>query len=393
MGALLLAGTDRVFSQPPLKVGALVPFTGRHGDSGRECARGILDAARGLNQRGGIYGRRLEIVLVDDSSQTAETIAAYRKLNETDNILLLYVYLMDTAISLSSHIQYNRLPTLASALPSHLSTPSKHPYLFSLVPTPLDQAKIGITYLSEKLGTRARKPRIVFIGSSDYSDQHFLDEAKLYAKNMGLDVPLDLFFPGPSSFKEHEVDPKRPSPTISLLSPMKEYECDFAYLSLNPKEVSLLLRDAGKTGTKVRWICNSRAFDETLSAFEGVLGVQPVAPFGEDIPGMTDIKEAHQRWHPYDNHTLSYVEGWATVRIMAEALRRSLPESQLSRERMKLSLESFRNYVVGGLVPPITFTADDHRPSVESRIFMIRGGKIRRQTDFISVGRQMRKSQ
>jgi len=78
---------------------------------------------------------------------------------------------------------------------------------------------------------------------------------------------------------------------------------------------------------------------------------------------------------------------------MAEALGRSLPESQMSRERMKLSLESLRSHIVGGLIPPITFTADDHRPSVESRIFMIKGGKIQRQTDFISVGRQMRKSQ
>jgi len=142
MGVFLFAGTDRVLSQPPLKVGALVPFTGRYGDSGRECARGILDAARGLNQRGGIYGRRLEIVLVDDASQTAETIAAYRKLNEADNVLLLYVYLMDTAISLTSHIQFNRLPTLVSALPSHLLTPSKHPYFFSLVPTPLIKPRL-----------------------------------------------------------------------------------------------------------------------------------------------------------------------------------------------------------------------------------------------------------
>ena len=65
----LLASPDSVLSQPPIKVGTLIPFTGRWGDSGRECAKGMLDAGRWLNQRGGIYGRRLEISLIEDTSQ------------------------------------------------------------------------------------------------------------------------------------------------------------------------------------------------------------------------------------------------------------------------------------------------------------------------------------
>jgi ABC-type branched-subunit amino acid transport system substrate-binding protein len=131
-----------------------------------------------------------------------------------------------------------------------------------------------------------------------------------------------------------------------------------------------------------------KAFDESLSPFDGVLGVQPTAPFGEDIPGMAGIKEAHQRWHPYDSHTLSYVEGWATIQVIGEALGRSLPEQGSPRERVKLALESFQDFVVGGLIPPLTITAKDHRPSVESRILIVKDGKISRYTDFISMGRQ-----
>ena len=78
-----------------------------------------------------------------------------------------------------------------------------------------------------------------------------------------------------------------------------------------------------------------KAFDENLVSFDGVFGVQPLSPFGEDIPGMVEIKEAHQKWHPYDSHTLSYVEGWATVQVIAEAVGRSLPEQGFSRERVK----------------------------------------------------------
>src|SRR4030065_2652824 len=90
--AVLLLLPTPARSQPTLKVGTLIPYTGRWGDSGRECARGMLDAAKWLNQHEGIFGKKLEIILIDDTSQPAETIGAYRKLNEADRILVLYIY-------------------------------------------------------------------------------------------------------------------------------------------------------------------------------------------------------------------------------------------------------------------------------------------------------------
>jgi ABC-type branched-subunit amino acid transport system substrate-binding protein len=102
---------------------------------------------------------------------------------------------------------------------------------------------------------------------------------------------------------------------------------------------------------------------------------------------MAGIKEAHQKWHPYDSHTLSYVEGWATTQVISRALAKSLPEQGLYREKVKLALEGFKDFVTGGLIPPVTITSKDHRPSVESRIFVIKDGKLSKHTSFISVGR------
>jgi ABC-type branched-subunit amino acid transport system substrate-binding protein len=172
-----------------------------------------------------------------------------------------------------------------------------------------------------------------------------------------------------------------------LLAIIHSYNPDFAYLSLTSKEASSLLQEIKKMDLKTKWICTMRAFDENLMPFDGVLGVQPISPFGEDVPWKAGIKEAHQRWHPYDSHTLSYVEGWATTQVISEALGRSLPEQGFSRERVKLSLEGFKNLLTGGLTPPLTITSKDHCPSVESRIFIIKDGKLSRYTSFISLGR------
>jgi len=369
-------------SQPALKVGALIPYSGRWGDSGRECARGMLDGARWLNQREGISGRKLEIILIDDTSQPTETIAAYRKLNEADRILLLYTYFTETALALSPHFHYDRIPTFISSLPSQFANASKYPYVFSITPTPLDLAKIAMNFISGKSGTKLGKPKVIFIGSSDHFGRHFLDEIKEYARALGIDIGPDVWI----------SDLSQPGDKVSkhippLLATINAYNPDFAYLSLTSKETSTLLQEVKKMDFKTKWICNKRAFDENLAPFNGVFGVQPISPFGEDIPGMPGIKEAHQRWHPYDSHTLSYVEGWATAQVISEALRRSLQEQGFSRERVKLALETFKDFITGGLTPPLTITAKDHRPSVESRIFIIKDGKLSRYIGFISLGR------
>jgi branched-chain amino acid transport system substrate-binding protein len=370
------------FSQPPLKVGALTPHTGRWGDSGRECAKGMLDAAKWINQREGVFGRKLEIILIDDTSQPAETIAAYRKLNEADRILLLHIYSPETALALVPHFHFDRIPAFISSLPSQFANASKYPYVFSITPTPLDLAKIAMNFISDKSGIKSRKPKVVFIGSSDHFGRHFLDETKEYAKALGIDVGPDVWISDLSQPGERIAKHIPP-----LLATVTAYNPDFAYLSLTSKETSALLREIKKLDVKTKWICGKRAFDENLMPFDGVLGVQPISPFGEDVPGMAGIKEAHQRWHPFDSHTLSYVEGWATAQVISAALGKSLPEQGFSRERVKLALEGFKDFVTGGLTPPLTITPRDHRPSVESRIFVIKDGKLSRQTGFISIAR------
>ncbi len=371
-----------VFCQTPLKVGALIPLTGPWGESGRECAKGILDATKWLNQRAGIFGTKLEVSLIEDTSEPAETVAAFRKLNEVDKMLLLYIHSTETALALLPHIHFNRIPALASSFPSHLANPGKYPYIFSIIPTSLDLSKIALKFISERSGIKGRKPKIVFLGSPDHSNQLLLVETKEYARRMGLDMGPDIWV----SRRSPSPDMNKGKPS-SFLAMINSYNPDFVYLSLPSKEASFILEETTQVSLRTKWMGSSRAFDENLSSFNGVFGVQPIAPFGEDIPGMAEIKEAHQKWHPFDSHTLSYVEGWATVRVIEEALGRSLPEHGFSRERVKAALETFKDFVLGGLVPPLTITVMDHRPSMESRIFVIKNGKISRHTEFISLER------
>jgi branched-chain amino acid transport system substrate-binding protein len=342
----------------------------------------MLDGAKWLNQHEGIAGRKLEIILIEDTSQPAEFMAAYRKLNEADHILVLFIYSMETALALAPHFHYDQIPAFVNSFPPQLANVSKYPYIFSIIPAQLDLAKIAMNYVSDKSGIKVRRPKVIFVGSSDHLGSHFLDEAKEYARTLSIDIGPDVWISDLS-----QTGGKAETHIPPLLATINSYNPDFAYLSLTSKEASFLLREVKKMDHKTRWICTMRAFDENLTPFDGVLGVQPISPFGEGIPGMAAIKEAHQKWHPFDSHTLSYVEGWATAQVISEALKKSLTGQGFSRARVKLALEGFKGFVTGGLTPPVTITPRDHRPSVESRIFIVKDGKLSRHTGFISLAR------
>ncbi len=374
--------SQNALGQGTLKIGALIPYSGRWGESGRECARGLLDGAKWVNQHEGIAGRKSEIILIDDTSQPAEFMAAYRKLNEADRVLILFIYSMETALALAPHFHYDQIPTFVNSFPSQFAHVSQYPYIFSIVPTQLDLAKIAMKYISDQSGIKVRRPKVIFVGSSDPLGRLFLDEAKEYARALSIDIGPDVWISDLSQtggIAEKYIPP--------LLATINSYKPDFAYLSLTSKEASFLLQEVKKSDQKTKWICTMRAFDENLRSFDGVLGVQPISPFGEGIPGMASLKEAHQKWHPFDSHTLSYVEGWATAQIISEALKKSLTGQGFSRARVKFALEGFRSFVTGGLTPPITITPRDHRPSVESRIFIVKDGKLVRHTGFVSLTR------
>ena len=182
----------------------------------------------------------------------AETMAAYRKLNEADRILILYIYSTETALALLPHFHFDRIPTFIGSLPSQFASPSKYPYLFSITPTPLDLAKIAMNFISDKSGIKMRKPKVIFVGSSDHFGRHFLEETKEYARTLGIDIGPDVWI---TDVIQHGRS------TSLLFSPRSmPYNPDFAYLSLTSKETSSLLAGSQENGSQNQMDLQQKGF-------------------------------------------------------------------------------------------------------------------------------------
>ena len=101
------------------------------------------------------------------------------------------------------------------------------------------------------------------------------------------------------------------------------------------------------------------------------MGIQDVAYWGENVPGMKTLMDFHSKHHPNDTHASPYMRGWLWTLLAVEAIKRAGPN--LTGESVKKALESLKEFDTWGITPPFTYTNEDHRPTNRARLVRDQG--------------------
>src|ERR1700675_3378554 len=89
LAAGLLFGAAALAQQGPIKVGMSMPQTGPLGAGGKAALLALNMWVEDVNARGGLLGRKVELIAYDDQTNPALTPAIYTKLLDIDKVDLL----------------------------------------------------------------------------------------------------------------------------------------------------------------------------------------------------------------------------------------------------------------------------------------------------------------
>ncbi len=154
---VLLAGallTPPGFAQAPVKIGVIQPLSGPVAASGNYVRMGAEIARDWINARGGIGGRKVELVIEDNKSDPKEAASAAEKLIVRDRVpAIMGAWGSSMTLAAMPKLEEYGVPMVVETSSAASITKRGNPWIFRISP-PSEMEALGLERYVDKLGVK-----------------------------------------------------------------------------------------------------------------------------------------------------------------------------------------------------------------------------------------------
>ena len=165
--ALALLGFSSKGTAQTIKIGAVVPLTGRYAAGGAQNKAGYEIAVQQVNSAGGVSvggkNMRLELVMLDDESDPTKTVARLEILATQGVVAYLGGFGSDLHAAAASIADKNKIPYLGVAFAFHGIHKQGLRYLFSPFPKSPDLTKETFVFLDASIPAAQRPTKVALV--------------------------------------------------------------------------------------------------------------------------------------------------------------------------------------------------------------------------------------
>jgi branched-chain amino acid transport system substrate-binding protein len=350
LAATAAATSDVLFpaivrAQEPIRIGQLIPFTGFLGAIGEYGKQGATLAVEELNEKGGVMGRKLELI-TEDEANPGVAVQKARKLIEKDRVVAIEGTVSSAScLAVGDEVQRAKVLLVnAGSNSDEIRSKRCHRYVFSTEGCNTQYVSaIGNWLLKERKITRW------YFLTSDYAFGHDLLRVArgLLTANKGSEVGSDLAPTGTTDFSQY-------------ITKIKAAKPDLVFHNLAGADVTNFLKQYAEAGM-------------TIEVAGGVIDSAYAWPVGESLRGHFPIIWWHElktpaslawaaryvkRWgRPPDNQAYG---DYTAVHAIAQAI-----DKAKSTDSAKL-VAALEGHTLAGTTDglkgrPLTFRAWDHQ--------------------------------
>ena len=372
-----------------LKIGITTPSTGKAAEKGAPMGHANLDAIKYINtELGGVAGYPIEVVWLDNAYDAAKVVTNVKRF--MDEGCLMFATASSAMMSASMEIA-NRaeFPGLASFTSPILYRPPQH--IYGQMPDYGDDALAFATYYMENIWKGSGKPKFALHLLNNPTGYGARDAFKAKVEELGIEI---------ISTDEHAATT---TSEMESLTRIKASNPDVLYISSTPAPTAVIIKNAYELGMYpgvtigLGHASITKALVDIAGAdiVEGVYGVFPTVNWGDDVPGMAKMTEYCQSLHPDDYGNMDYITSWAQSLIMAEILRLAVEnvgydvlakgDVESWRAIETYGIQKLKDFDIGGLHGPVSYTPGDNRLSKSVRVFQIQSGVITPISDWVEA--------
>ncbi len=357
-----------------IKIGSFSALSGALAVVGVPFYHGFDSYIKMINDAGGIYGRKINILIADDQFNPALTVTAVKKFVEEDKVFAVVAGLgTPGCLAVMDYLNEKGVPFVYQGSGSSaLAIPPKK-YVFAVQPNYFNEGQIFVKYAVTNLKTT----KIALLYQNDDAGKEGADGVEKGVQRFGGTLVYKSSFPGT------ETD------FTSYLLKIKDSgaEVIFLYAPANTAAGANIIKTAKSLGLTQKIITPysySGIAATAGAAAEGVYVTGWVDFSNPNDPGVQKFFEIWQKYYPKDNPlTFSYaVAGFVAGEIFVEALRRAGPYP--TRDAIVWALETF--YGWSGLLAKDISYGPNERSGKYSMFFMqINNNNLVKVSDWISV--------
>ena len=368
--------------QPPIKIGMSMPQTGGLAGGGKASLLGIEIWRDDVNAKGGLLGRKVELVVYDDKSSAAETPAIYSKLLDVDKVDLLFAPYATVPTAPILPLVKQRGMLLIGNFSFQVNSKVGHDMWFNNAPWgPADAWASAFLDIGQKAGGKT----IALLTSDQEFAQNLAKTAREVAAKRSMPIVFDQTYP-PNTVE-----------FSSIIRALKAAKPDIVYVASYPPDSAGILRAVNEIG-----------IGDNVKLFGGgMVGLQ-FGPVMENMGSLLNGVVNFNTWLPepamyfdgtkafFDTYSKRAVEakvdplgfylapfGYASGQLIEAAIKAtgSLDQKALAKY--------LHEHEIPTIVGPIAFSPDGERKETATLQAQFRGIVDKKMDQFRQSGKQV----
>jgi ABC-type branched-subunit amino acid transport system substrate-binding protein len=338
------------------------PFTGAIKETGLKMKLGIETAFDVANDAGGVYGRQLKLVALDDGYEPTRTVETMKQLYEKEQVfgIIGNVGTPTAAVAVPYALDRRMLFFGAFTGSEVIRRDPPDRYVFNYRVSYAEETDAVVRYLVK---VRQLRPEqiAVFAQQDSFGDSGFAGVTKAMRALRGGDGGAVLRL----NYKRNTVDVDEAVARLRANRiPLKAVVMVATYRAaakfiektraLNPDLIYTDVSGVGSTALADELMLLGPAYAS------GIIVTQAVPAVGNSSSTVLEYKGALAKYFPSEAPDYVSLEGYVTANIMIEALKRAGP--QVDTERLVQALEGIHDFDMG-LGTPISFGRSEHQAS------------------------------
>jgi branched-chain amino acid transport system substrate-binding protein len=390
-GTMALAANFAAAQDKDVVFGLQCDRTGATQTVGVFLCPGYHDYIALVNSKGGVEGFKIRVVEIDHEYKVPPAMEAHERFKKEGEVLEGLYGTPQTA-ALAKKLEEDKILGTSPGFGAAAAADGKRfPYLFPVAATYWSQSAAAVEFAKKQLGGSLNGKKIAYLFFDNPAGKEPLVILEDLAKSEGFELRTFAV----------------PSPGVEMgaqvLDITGRFRPDFVIAHLFGRSPSVSIKELKGKGFPLSKVVSlvwgsSEADIKAAGGFGAAQGYNAMqfAGVGEEFPvikEIIDMYKAQGKPAPKELETsVYYNRGVMIAALHVEAVRNAIKAkggAAPTSEDVKNGMEMVKGFTLGGLVPPMTITPEDHEGGGWVQVWTVKDGKFEKTTDWFQAHRDL----